>query len=264
MSRHSSQAISVLLKRLGMIVLVGTLSLSSSPSWAIPQLQLYFDPATNPGAAYDPVDQGWGTVASPMTLTAFMQGLDTSHTFRVFISLPDRPIGSDPNGLISLTITEPTAEGFLGTPGPWVFGNPGLPPHGIFDTWYTYFDFNFLDPDNNFSVFNVEPSSGGSVSGTVGGFRDDFRIGASGPGSNAFYHFDLVDVNSFNANQGRFSDSAPPSHDAQGNLQGGPPQGNPTATPEPSTMVLIFVGMVAYLLVGTRRRKLAAVKNSRS
>jgi len=47
--------------------------------------------------------EAWEANLNPVILTAFMQGLTPTDTFKVFISLPGRPAGSDPNGAIGVS-----------------------------------------------------------------------------------------------------------------------------------------------------------------
>lgn len=68
-------------KFLRVILFVGLFWSLPATAWAIPQLQLYFDPTINPGAFYDPIDEGWETSQNPLTLTTFMRGLSTEDTF---------------------------------------------------------------------------------------------------------------------------------------------------------------------------------------
>mgnify|MGYP001576766139 CR=1 FL=1 len=241
------------MKTLSFLVIWVLLGVYASASWAIPSLQLYFDPLFNPGASYNNVDESWETDLAPITLATFMQGLSTNDTFRVFISLPGRPSGSDPNPVIGLTVTDTDGTGALTVPGAWVFGNPGLPPHGIFDAWYTFFDFKFVSPGNAFTVFNVVDGTG-----LVAGFRDDFTIDFTGPESNALYHFDLVDVSRGTNGGGKFKEFAPFSHDAQRNPISGSPisgdSGDGNFTPEPSTMVLLCTGLLGLAIISRRKR----------
>jgi hypothetical protein len=166
----------------------------------------------------------------------------------VIVSLPEQPKSSDPTWDIGMTVTDVDGSGggVLGGPGPWMYGTPELPghghgelpPHGVFETWYTSFDFKFAYPENQYAIFDVQNPSGG----TTAGFRDDFLISFSGPESNAAVHFDLIDVD-----RGKF---APFSHDAQRN-----PTISPSAlnTPEASVNVLLLMGAMVFLGVGYQR-----------
>lgn len=64
--------------------------------------------------------EGWEANLNPVILTAFMQGLTPTDTFKVFISLPGRPAGSDPNGAIGVSVNEPSLERYLTNPGLWI------------------------------------------------------------------------------------------------------------------------------------------------
>jgi len=214
-------------------------------AWALPSLQLYFDPTIpfNTNATYNTTNQGWETDGNPVVLSTFMQGLNLSDTFRVIISLPNQPSSSNPNGIIDLPIVSEyvTTEGSLGSPGAWIFGNPGLPPHGVFDTWHTSYDFTFTS-GNAATIFDVQ--TGGSFQP---GFRDDFLIAfGSGAEDDVPYHFDLVDVTAGTVD-GHFKEFAPFSHDAQ----------RVQIIPEPSTVVLLGLGIIGFVVFWRRRWKTA-------
>ncbi|MBM3242462.1 PEP-CTERM sorting domain-containing protein [Candidatus Poribacteria bacterium] len=236
---------------------LGLLCAFSLGAWAIPSLQLYFDPAfsENTNAVYDTVDEGWETDGNSVILTTFMipenggggGKVNLGDNFRVIISLPGR--ASAPNGLITVGVSEKgTTEGTLTVPPVWTFGDADMQPHGIFDAWFTTFDFTFVGaptaPNNNATVFDVQ--TGG---GSKNGFRDDFLITFSGADSNSLYHFDLVDTTT-GLNGGHWKNFAPFSHDAQRNISGGT---GGDVNPEPSTAILLGVGL--FSLVGIAIRK---------
>lgn len=187
----------------------GLLCLATSATWAAPHLQLYIDPSQNSDAAYNSISKGWETSANPMTLSAFMHGLDPTHTYRIIVSLPGRSAENNPNEKIIVTVSDATGQGVVASLDTWTFGAPALSPGSdassfhiaLFPTWYATFDFTF-SPDNKFSVFDVCTRQGETP-----GYRKDFLLTFSGPQGDTFYHFDLFDVDT-----GEF---APLTHDAQ-------------------------------------------------
>ncbi|MCS6860396.1 MAG: choice-of-anchor N protein [Abditibacteriales bacterium] len=194
---------------LRVVVLGGILCLATSATWAAPNLQLYIDPSLNSNAAYNSISKGWETTANPMTLSAFMHGLSTAHTYRIIVSLPGRLADDNPNKKISVTVTDPMSKETVASLDIWTFGTPPLCHSGnaqsfhaaLFPTWYATFDFTFSS-DNRFTVFDVSTQQGETP-----GFRKDFLLTFSGPQSDTLYHFDL-----FNVETGEF---APLTHDAQ-------------------------------------------------
>jgi hypothetical protein len=209
---------------------------------AVPSLQLYFDPTLNPGAYYDTTESGWVTSGNPATISAFMQGLSTGDTFRMIISLPGA--STDPNGTITLSVSESVVEGSLTSSSTWFYGDAGLAPHGVFDTWYTYVDFTYVAPDNAATIFDVQTGTG-----SVSGYRDDFTFSFSGVGSDTTYHFDLVDLTTGVHQNGNYIEFAPFSHDAE-RVPGDPPP--ETSVPEPMTVSLFAAGLLT--LAASRRK----------
>ena len=231
----------------------------ASPVFAIPNLQLWFDPALNPGAVYDSIDAGWETGQNPAILSGLIHnqtgntGISITDTFRLYVSLPNIASGADPNGNYSASVANPGSydPASLDTSGisPWVYGNPGIPSHGIFDSWYAFYDFT-IDSDNAFLVDNVETSET-----PVNGWRADFEITFAGNPASLF-HFDLVDLTTgIGPGNSGYVNVNPFSHDAQsdngGGGGGGGGGGNPV--PEPSTLILLGAGVVGLALY--RRRQ---------
>ncbi len=256
------------MRRTLLLTLLLVFALASS-AWAIPSLQLYVDQTLNPDAFYNPVSgaagynpafdpETWCTKEDLAVLTAFMipEGagcgdVKLADTFRVYISLPGYAHASDPTGVVGITVSEHVqAEGSVGALAPWQYGKPDLQAHGIFDSWYTFFDFTLVGspatPNNDFGVFDVQPPI--DTSATQAGYRDDFKISFD---TVAKYHFDLVDI-STGQQGGKWADFAPFSHDAQANPSGGGGGGG-GQVPVPAPLVLLGSGLVG-LVVAFRKK----------
>ncbi len=229
-----------------------------APAWAIPNLQLYFDQTLNSGAQYNSTHESWETQGNPVTLSAFIHnqtgntGIQLGDTFRIYSSLPEISAATDPNGNYSISISNSTSFApDTVSPNPvnsWTYGNPNIPPHSIFDTWNSYFDFT-IDSDNSFSVFNVQEDEG-----EVDGWRADFELAFAGT-PDTFFHFDLVDVTTGLGNSGNWVNINPFSKDAIRNPggDGGGGGGTQTPIPEPSTMLLLGAGLVGLGFYGRKK-----------
>lgn len=218
-------------------------------SWAIPQLQVFIDPALNQDAFYDEVTEDWIGFGSEVTISAFMSPIidpqtgdgapDPSDNFKWVITLSSE---IDPN-LVPL----PTIDGLTATAADWTFGNPGLPPHGYFDGNFALYEFDLVG-FGGLEIFDVQETTFNPDDGTIitlvgatDGFRRDFEFDFGV--ESAVYHIDLLDMDVLAGDDNEGNEyflSAPFSKDA-------------TIVPEPSAALAFGVGS---LIVGfyVRRR----------
>jgi len=124
----------------------------------------------------------------------------------------------------------------------WGYGNPpttdsnDLPPHGIFDTYFEIYQFNF-DGEIG-TIYNTQPGDAGSGQGYTEPF--DINIVSLSDGVTGV-HFDLFTM----CSDGKVLANAPFSHDAEHRR-----------VPEPSTMILLGMGLICMVgLVGRKKFK---------
>ncbi len=141
---------------------------------------------------------------------------------------------------------------FNGTPvnvtSGMTLGNPGLPPHGVYNTYYKEFSFTF-NPSHKITPYDVslgagQPATHLNSSGT--GFYNEFSVNLSGLSENVEVWFDLYHRNT----SGSVDAKAPFSHDVFTVSGSGPG----TQIPEPTGFVLTGIGLLTLFAV-IRRRK---------
>ncbi len=114
------------------------------------------------------------------------------------------------------------------------YGNPGIPAHGVFDTYYFVHTFKF-DDDNHVAVYNVQDNPGANFSAGTGLYYAAFSVDTSSLSDDFSIHFDLYKDN---------KTFAPFSHDAQSDP--------PTVVSEPTTSLLLALGLIG--VVGVKRK----------
>jgi hypothetical protein len=246
--------------------------LIASPSFAIPSLQL------GPGGSSDWTYVGGGddtwyyNGAQPFTLNAYANATgddggngdyawetepDTNqYAYLVASTVPDL---GDIGDIFDMSITNATlvTSGY-GTPP--VEDPNSIAPHGIYDTYFEIYEFQF-----DGSIVDISDTQPGQT-GTGKGYNEAFDISWNDltGGSISGIHFDLFTV----AGDGRYTPpyddndqkklvyaNAPFSHDAQSTPPGGNP---PSGIPEPGLVALFSMGLWGMGLAHHRRKRKAS------
>lgn len=250
----------------GMLLLAGA-------SYALPALQLGptgGDPST--GWTYDTTTQTWvfsGDNTSTANLSGFANataadggngdyawdadGATNQYAYLVVAATPQ----STGTGLFSVTVAGATLfdEG-NGTPP--VEDPNSIAPHGIFDTYFQIWQFQFAGLED---IYNTQPPGGD----TAKGYKEDFAVTITSiDASLTGLHFDLFTVTGDGTYTPGQADNnklvkavAPFSHDAEWECCGdtgetGDETGD-TGVPVPGTLALLGLGLLG--LARSRRRK---------
>jgi hypothetical protein len=229
---------------LTLMISAGAILLIVPGAHAIPSLQLDIG-----GGTYDWSTQTIVTTSDTFTLYAYLivnDWNDLSDTYYISAAVApsvDTSIdlgsfsfdGETVNVTESMTYGEAPLEGVV-TDSDW--GDSSLPSHGIFPTYFAEFDFMFSGTD--ITPYNTQDDPGGpaDLSGT-GMYYASFEVDVSLLDPDYGIHFDLYNIEVF-GNGKHKTMFAPFSHDAA------------TVVPEPSTILLLGVGMLG--LWGLKRR----------
>ena len=218
----------------------------ASPALGIPSLQL--GPGTG-NWTYDTFTETWVTPDNPLNLyaTANQDGsggyawdpLGSSDQMAYLV------ISADPSAMTDVFDVTVMNDGITlsmvesGAGQPPLSDPNSLAPHGIFDTWYEIYEFDFDGIATTIS--DTQPGS----TGTGTGFEEYFDITINSI-SQGVLHFDLLTMEGDGVlgNNTNVNAFAPFSHDGGG--------GGTTVVPEPSAFLVFATG---FVLVGIRTRR---------
>jgi len=246
---------------------------SVSIAHALPALQLGGDPSD--GWTYDTTDQTWDTSSSSFTIDAYANattaeggngdfawdsaGANERFAYLVFAATPginvvdafDLSLGG--TGALSLVDA--------GYGRPPVSDNNDLSPHGIYDTYYEIYEFQFDGAIGD--IADTQPGETGTGKGYMESFDVTINLladGVSGVHMDLFTVYNSGDYVTEKRLLGGATDNefvkanAPYSHDAEfsGPICDNPQGCDPTEIPEPGTTAIFGLGLLG--LIAARRR----------
>jgi hypothetical protein len=223
------------------------LGLTASQVMAIPVLQLTID-----GGTYNTSTETTVTTNKIFNLYSLLTADSAAGDYRLSIAVvPALTVGAGGDyGSFTLNGTElfdVTGDMVFGTPPADTFGRPdSLPTHGIFDTYYMEYGFNF-DPTQTSKPYNVTDTGNIGVipvAGT-GAFWQMFEFNVTGLTANTLLHFDLYRVDPTTGTLFSANSFAPFSHDAEDG-----PTGN--NVPEPQSLILLVMGLIVSVFASRR------------
>ncbi len=235
--------------KLAVLLCSAFLLLSAGKAAAVPTLQLDIL-----GGTYDPVTET--IVASSSTFQLYAYLIPNSRnpigdTYSISAALVPQtvpPGGSLGSFMVNGTTIGVTSGMYYGIPPleAYLAPDPGdLPPHGIFQTYFREFSFQF-SPSNRAAVYNTQDNPGtGPTSQSNGGmYYQMFTIDTSLLAAGYAIHFDLYNtIIGSNPADVDISQFAPFSHDAESRR-----------VPEASTLFLLGAGLVAGVALVARRK----------
>ena len=222
------------------------LGLSSTQVLAIPALQLTIN-----GGTYDTTTETTVTSDLKFDLYSLLTADSAEGDYRLSIAVvPALTVGAGGDyGSFTLngTVFDVTGDMVFGTPPLDTFGRPdSLPTHGIYDTYYTEFGFNFnsAQASNPYDVTDTGNIGVIPVAGT-GAFWKMFEFNVTELTANTLLHFDLYRVDPTTGTLFSANSFAPFSHDAEDG-----PQGN--NVPEPQSLILLVMGLIVSVFASRR------------
>ena len=222
------------------------LGLSSTQVLAIPALQLTIN-----GGTYDTTTETTVTSDTIFDLYSLLTADSAEGDYRLSIAVvPALTVGAGGDyGSFTLngTVFDVTGDMVFGTPPLDTFGRPdSLPTHGIYDTYYTEFGFNFnsAQASNPYDVTDTGNIGVIPVAGK-GAFWKMFEFNVTELTANTLLHFDLYRVDPTTGTLFSANSFAPFSHDAED----GPPSNN---VPEPQILILLGMGLIVSVFASRR------------
>ena len=243
--------------------LLGAVLFAATPSLALPALQL------GPGSgswSYDLVTGTWQTSDNPLQLAAYAnantanggdgsyawdsQANTVRYAYLVISAVPKTTL-TEPPTLFDVTVMNDAGSLSLyasGNGAPPLSDPNDLSPHGIFDTYFEIYEFNFDGALG--TIGNTQP--GESCTGTCNGYTELFDITINSLATTVTgLHFDLFTVVGSGHGQltsgpgaSQVQTNAPFTHDAE-TVE--------VSVPEPSSLSLMALGLAGLVWTGRRR-----------